>query len=95
LAQLAALLDLIEEYQVNDPACWMEMPLPLPAGYLARPIDLYRDGYYVAVLDLASGRQDDPAQVLDAVWPAWRDNRSNWEVVDAPDGHKIIQRREK
>lgn len=93
LAQLAALLDLIEEYQIDDPASWLEMPLELPAGYRVRPVDLYRDGHIAAILDLASMRETDPARVLDQVRPGWRDQRSDWEVVDAPDGFKAIQRR--
>lgn len=94
LAQLAALLDLMDEYQVNDPASWLEMPLPLGAGHRVRPLDLYRGGHITGLLELASGRENDPARVLDHVRPGWRDQRSEWEVVDAPDGVKAIQRRE-
>jgi hypothetical protein len=93
VAQLAALLDLIEEYQIDDPANWLEMPLELPPGYRVRPVDLYRAGHITAILDVASMRETDAARMLDEVQPGWRDQRSDWDVVDAPDGFKAIQQR--
>jgi len=93
LARLAAMLDLLEELAVADPAQWMEIPLPLPPGYTIRPVDLYKLGGLVGILSIASNRQD-PEEVLDETTPGWRDElRSDFEVVTAPDGLPALQRR--
>jgi transcriptional regulator with XRE-family HTH domain len=93
LARLAAMLDLLEELAVADPARWMEIPLPLSPGYTIRPVDLYRSGGLAGILRIASNRQD-PEEVLDELIPGWRDElRSDFEVVTAPDGIPALQRR--
>jgi transcriptional regulator with XRE-family HTH domain len=65
LARITALLDVLEEKApIADPAGWMEMDLPLAAGYFLRPLDLYLEGHTDALLDLAERRQE-AVQVLD------------------------------
>jgi transcriptional regulator with XRE-family HTH domain len=93
LAKLAAILDLLEELAIVDPARWMEIPLPLPSGYTIRPVDLYKLGDLVGILSIASNRRD-PEEVLDEIMPEWRDRlRSDFEVAIAPDDLPALQRR--
>jgi transcriptional regulator with XRE-family HTH domain len=94
LAHIAALLDVLEEKGlVQDPASWMEIDLPLAAGYFIRPWDLYLEGHTTALIDLAEQRQT-AAQVLDRVRPNWRESRSDFEVVLDVDGQRSIRRRD-
>jgi transcriptional regulator with XRE-family HTH domain len=94
LARIAALLDVLEEKAlVQDPAAWMEMDLPLEAGYFIRPADLYLEGHVTALIDLAEQRQT-VAQVLDQVRPNWRESRSDFEVFLDVDGERSIRRRD-
>lgn len=93
LARVAALLDILEEKGlVQDPAAWMEMDLPLDAGYFIRPLDLYLEGHTSALIDLAEQRQS-ITQVLDEVRPDWRANRSDFEVFVDSDGERSIRQR--
>jgi len=92
LAKLTAFLDLLEEYAIEDPAQWMEMRLPLPAGYVITPVDLYQRGKLTALLEYASQRRN-AVQILDEVDPRWRDSRSDFETYDAQDGAKAIRSR--
>ena len=93
LARIAALLDLLEEKGlVQDPAMWMEMDLPLEAGYYIRPLDLYLQGHVTALLDLAEGRGE-MLQILDGVRPDWRSSRSDFEVFTDTDGERSIRLR--
>lgn len=94
LARFAALLDVLEEKGlIADPAGWMEMDLPLAAGFFIRPLDLYLEGHTDALIDLAERRQD-AVQVLDRVRPNWRESRSDFEVFRDVDGERSIRRRE-
>jgi transcriptional regulator with XRE-family HTH domain len=94
LARIAALLDVLEEKGlVQDPAAWMEMDLPLDAGYFIRPLDLYLEGHVAALIDLAEQRKT-VTQVLDQVKPNWRANRDDFEVFVDTDGERSIRRRE-
>lgn len=92
LAQLAAFLDILQEYAIDDPAQWMEMPLPLPAGYVITPIDLYWRGELAALLEYASQRLG-AEQALDRIDSAWREKRSDFESYTASDGAKAIRMR--
>jgi transcriptional regulator with XRE-family HTH domain len=94
LARIAALLDVLEEKGlVQDPAAWMEMDLPLEAGYFIRPLDLYLEGHVTALVELAEQRQT-VTQVLDQVRPNWRGSRSDFEVFLDADGERSIRRRD-
>lgn len=93
LARIAALLDVLDEKGlIRDPAAWMEMDLPLDAGYFIRPLDLYLEGHVTALIELAEQRQT-VTQVLDQVRPNWRENRSDFEVFLDVDGERSIRRR--
>jgi transcriptional regulator with XRE-family HTH domain len=92
LARLAAFLDVLSEFAIDDPGSWMEIALPLPPGYSVRPVDLYRDKHLNALLDIASRRRQ-AHEVLTDIDPDWRGRRSDFEVVDGPDGDKLIQTR--
>lgn len=94
LGRLSALLDVLDGNAVADPAQWMEMLLPLPAGYYIRPLDVYVAGHAEALIEIAEHRQE-AAQVLDQNMPEWRDQRSDYEVVANPDGERIIRSRGK
>jgi len=94
LARLAAFLDLLEEYAIEDPAQWMEMRLPLPPGYVITPIDMYHRGDVTALLEYASLRRS-AEQMLDEIDDRWRDRRSEFQSYDAPDGAKAIRIRER
>jgi transcriptional regulator with XRE-family HTH domain len=91
LAKFAALLDLLEtEVGIEDPATWMEMELPLGAGYYIRPLDLYLSDQVIAIFDIAEQRR--PVDyVLDDIRPGWRDTRSKFEVFEDTDGMRSIR----
>jgi transcriptional regulator with XRE-family HTH domain len=94
LARVAALLDVLEEKGlVQDPAAWMEIDLPLDAGFFIRPWDLYLEGHVTALIDLAEHRQT-ATQVLDQVRPNWRNSRSDFDVVVDIEGERSIRRRD-
>jgi transcriptional regulator with XRE-family HTH domain len=94
LAELAALLDVLETSMISDPAQWLEVPLPLPPGYTIRPIDLYREGHVNALLDYAANRIATPEALMDEVETDWRESRrSDFEVYNASDGQKAIRLR--
>lgn len=93
LARYAALLDTLEEKGViQDPAGWMEMDLPLQAGYFIRPFELYLEGQDVALLDIAEQRKP-VEQVLDSIRPGWRESRSQFEVFEDVDGERSMRMR--
>lgn len=91
LARFAALLDTLEEEaQIEDPATWMEMELPLAAGYYIRPLDLYLNGQDMALLDIAEQRRS-VEHILDDIRPDWRATRSKFEVFEDADGMRSIR----
>ncbi len=93
LARLAAFLDLLSESAVEDPVGWMEMNLSLPEGYSVRPVDLYRDGHAIPLLEIA-GMKRDPQAVMDQLDPTWRDTRrSDFELFTASDGQLALRER--
>ena len=93
LARAAAFLDLLEvKGLVQDPARWMEMYLPLEAGYLIRPLDLYLEGHTAALVDLVEERLT-MEQVLDSVRPSWREQRSDYDIFEDTDGERSLRLR--
>jgi transcriptional regulator with XRE-family HTH domain len=93
LAKIAALLDWLTEYMIEDPAQWLEMEFALPVGYSIRPLDLLLEGHFGSLLDIAAGRAT-PEQELDRLEPGWRDSRrSDFEVFEAGDGQRAIRAR--
>ncbi|MGB7982950.1 MAG: hypothetical protein WCF36_19375 [Candidatus Nanopelagicales bacterium] len=94
LARFAALLDVLEEKApIADPAGWMELDLPIAAGFFIRPLDLYLEGHIDALIGLAERRLEAP-QVLDRVRPNWREARSDFEAFLDVDGERSVRRRE-
>lgn len=85
LARLAALCDLVEsEYQVEDVAGWMEVPISSEAPVM--PLDLYEAGRIDLLLDWA-GHRLDPYAILDEAFPGWHERyRSEFEVFHSADG---------
>ena len=93
LARFAALLDMLEQKgRIQDPANWMEMDLPLGAGYHIRPLDLYLKGHDVSLLDIAEHRKT-VEHTLDDIQSRWRETRSKFEVFEDTDGLRSIRMR--
>lgn len=91
VARLAAVLDLLEQVPIQDPASWLEMPVV--DGFKPRILDLYRAGHADVLLDLA-GLRITPEAVLDETEPAWRTTlQLEHEVFAAEDGQLSIRRR--
>jgi transcriptional regulator with XRE-family HTH domain len=91
LAKLAAFLDLLEGFMVEDPASWLE--LPMVDGYTVRHIDLYEGGRPDLLLDVVDIRLKETA-ALDLFDPDWRTRyRSDFEVFEAGDGNLSIRKR--
>ena len=92
LSKLAAFLELLSEVgPVGDPVGWLMMPLV--EQHTVTAADLYREGLDEDILEHAQ----DPLSVealLDRWNSSWRtETRSDWMVVDRPDGERVIARR--
>ncbi len=91
VARLAALVDLLEQVPIQDPASWLEMPVV--DGYKPRNLDLYRAGHADVLLDLAGLRMT-PEAALDETEPTWRVSLlREHEVFEAEDGQLSIRHR--
>lgn len=91
VARLAALLDMLTEIPVHDPAGWLE--IPVAAGCSLRHLDLYRLGRADLLFDLAHLRIS-PEQAMSELAPDWRERYGvEHEVYEAEDGHRSIRRR--
>jgi hypothetical protein len=93
VARLAALLDLLDDqFMVEDPAAWLEIPLAETHRTVADIFIAGRDGL---VLDYASRWIPTPEALLDEFDPAWREAEAarEYETFDAPDGGVGIRRR--
>lgn len=91
IAQLAALLDLLENVPILDPASWLEVPVL--RGYKPRHLDLYIGGRADLLFDLAHLRIE-PEQALDEFMAEWRSVlRLDHEVFVADDGQLSIRRK--
>jgi hypothetical protein len=92
LSRLLSFITCLEELRaagIEDPAAWMEAPLPLPGGYLIRPVELYQPDRHEVLLAMATGTRGMEA-VLDELLPGWRENRSDYVVVNVADGGTAI-----
>lgn len=91
VARLAALLDLLENVPIRDPASWLE--IPVVQRYGLRNLDLYRLGRPELLFDLAHLRIS-PEQAMDELDPEWRvHHRLDNEVFEADDGQLSIRQR--
>jgi hypothetical protein len=94
LLRLASFLDIIrEERPDQEPMGWMESYLPLPAGFNIRPMNLYYEGRLTALGSYLTG-ETTVEEMLDAVRPNWRDQRSPWETFTDGDGERSLRLRE-
>lgn len=90
LARLAAFLDLLEGFMVEDPAGWLE--LPMADGYTVRHMDLYEAGRPDLLLDVVGLRLNE-VSALDLFDQEWRARyRSDFEVFEAGDGNLSIRK---
>lgn len=93
VAQLAAFLDLLEGFMIEDPVGWME--LPVADGFTVRHLDVYEAGRPDLLLDLADLRIR-PNEALDQMDPQWRTKfASEFEVFEAGDHNLSIRKRTK
>lgn len=85
LARLAAFLDLLAEFAIDEPAQWLEVPMITPR-FTVTPLDVYLRGGDTLLLDWA-GNWLTTEQVLDRFDSNWREHyHSEFEVFTAPDG---------
>lgn len=71
LAKISALIEMLEDRLINDPASWLEMRIH--EGVALTPLDLLVDGRFDLVLKLASQSPEDAHEVvLDDYDPNWR-----------------------
>lgn len=93
LARLASFLDLLEEVgPVGEPAGWLNMRLSDQSTVTAA--DLYISGHTQDLLEHAQGHLE-VEQLLDRCAPDWRTSfRSEWKIVELPDGERALTRRE-
>ena len=92
LSKLAAFLELLSEVgPIGDPVGWLMMPLV--EQHTVTAAEIYRAGLDEDILEHARG-QLSVEELLDRWSPSWRtDTRSDWMVVDRPDGERVIARR--
>jgi transcriptional regulator with XRE-family HTH domain len=92
IAQLVAFVQIIrDDHLVFEPASWMEVPIA--SGAPLTSIDLYADGRWDLVFDLATSNRS-PEDALDNAKPDWRERYdSGWEVGMAADGQPYIRPR--
>lgn len=93
LAELSALIQMLDEqFMVEDPASWLEIPL---AGTNTSLVDLYAAGRTDLILDYAGRWIKSADQVMDAFDPAWRAkvSKQEFETYIAADGQPAVRRR--
>lgn len=93
LAELSALMQMLDEqFMVEDPASWLEIPL---ASTQTSLVDLYAAGRTDLILDYAGSWIRSADQVMDAFDPAWRARASTqeFETYIAADGQPAVRRR--
>lgn len=92
VARLAALLDVLnDQFMIEDPGSWLEIPLAGTTRTLADIFAAQRDDL---VLEYAAHWIPTAEDLLDEFAPAWRDEAPReFETFDAPDGGIGIRRR--
>jgi transcriptional regulator with XRE-family HTH domain len=90
VARLAALLELLTDVPIADPAGWLEMPVL--SGFSVRHLDFYASGRPDLLFDLAHLRVR-PEDALAELDPAWREQyKLEHEVYQAEDGQLSVRR---
>lgn len=96
LGRLVALMEMLEQLFVTEPASWLEMPIK--QGVEVTGLDLLAADRYDLVLELARNAGEPNAQtsVLDEFDAEWRNHRvdSAFEVFTAADGSVAIRPRD-
>lgn len=93
LAELSALLQMLDEqFMVEDPASWLEIPL---ANTHTSLVDLYGAGRSDLILDYAGSWIKSADQLMDAFDPTWRTKASTqeFETYIAADGQPAVRRK--
>jgi len=95
MAKVVALMEVLANHFVNDPASWLEMPVK--DGVALSRLDLLANGRFDLVLELISD-DDNPvsaALVLDEYAPSWRNDLVDdvFETFMASDGIVSIRPR--
>lgn len=92
LARLAATLEMLgEQFLIEDPASWLEIPL---AGSTVSLVDIYAAGRQDLVIEYAGRRIGSAEQLLADFDPEWRAGLdARFETLVAPDGHLAIRER--
>lgn len=89
LVKVVAILDILSEGQIEDPASWLE--LPILDGYSPRPLDLLSRKQYGHLLDLAYSYRD-PQEILYSINPNWETEfLLEHEIFIAEDGLPAIR----
>lgn len=95
LAKIVALLDVLDEHLIAQPASWLEMPVK--EGVALSRLTLLAEGRYELVLELISDEQDFVSvdAVLDEYDPEWRNKfiDDRFEAFTAADGIVSIRPR--
>lgn len=92
LARLVALLDMLsDQFMIEDPAAWLEIPLASTRRSL---VDAYVAGRVDLILEYAARWITSPERVLDQLDPRWRDADASreFETFVAADGDLGIRR---
>lgn len=86
VARLAAFCEIIgDQYLIDDPASWSEIPLHVDAPVTA--LDLIAEDRFDLVFKLSGDEGTDPESVLDQFDPEWRERYgTSIEVFIAEDG---------
>lgn len=95
VAKIVALLEVLANHFINEPASWLEMPVK--EGVSLSRLDLAADGRYDLVLELISDDGDpiSATAILDEYRPDWRESLvdGSFEVFTASDGVASIRPR--
>lgn len=94
VAQVAALLQVLCDFQISAPASWLEVPLM--GEYSPSALDMLAAGRYELVLELADDEYSSTSSVevtLDEFDPNWRESQRDdgFEVVMSSDGLPSIR----
>lgn len=92
LAKAIAFLELLEDqFMIEDPVGWLEVPLPDSALTM---LDLAADGRMDLVLEFAGRRIATAAELLDRYDPEWHQTpQPDYETFVASDGQLAMRRR--
>jgi transcriptional regulator with XRE-family HTH domain len=90
-ARLAALVDMLsDQFMIEDPAAWLEMPLAATRRTL---VDVLAQGRVDLILEYAAGWISTPQALLDQIDPKWRESsRPRFETFVDAEGQLGIRR---